>query len=138
MTAPAPQGACALLRVMLRVADLDAALRFYEDALGMTLRRRQDYPDARFTRAFVACGAGQAALELTWNWDRGAYAHGDAYGYLVLAVPDPDAVCARVASAGGRIMRPAGPMKHGRNRIAFVQDPDGYRIELVALSDDYD
>lgn len=129
-----------ILHSMLRVADLDAALHFYRDALGMTLQRRHDYPDARFTRALVAYGEApaHAAIELTQNWDRQAYTHGDAYGYLALAVDDAASVCARVRAHGGTVTREAGPMKHGSNVIAFVQDPDGYRIELIEASAHYD
>jgi lactoylglutathione lyase len=129
-----------ILHAMLRVTDLDAALHFYEHALGMTPQRRHDYPDARFTRVVVAHGAApaQAAIELTHNWDRHGYTHGDAFGYLALAVDDAAAVCARVRAHGGTVTREAGPMKHGNNVIAFVQDPDGYRIELIEESACYD
>lgn len=127
-----------ILHAMLRVGDLDAALRFYREGLGMELLRRHDYEDARFTRAFVGYGAGQAAIELTHNWDRSAYAHGDAFGYLALEVDDAAALCARARAAGGTVTREAGPMKHGRNVIAFVADPDGYRIELIERNECYD
>lgn len=125
---------------MLRVTNLDAALHFYQNALGMTLLRRHDYADARFTRAFVGYGDEQehTAIELTHNWDKSAYVLGDAYGHLALEVPDAARVCEQVRALGYKVTREAGPMKHGRNVIAFVEDPDGYKIELIEQCDQYE
>lgn len=125
---------------MLRVGDLNAALKFYQDALGMRLLRRHDYADARFTRAFVGYGDEHehAAIELTHNWDKSAYALGDAYGHLAVEVADAARACDRVRELGYKVTREAGTMKHGRSVIAFVEDPDGYKIELIEKSDHYD
>lgn len=127
-----------ILYAMLRVGDLAAALRFYCDGLGMTLMQRHDYPDARFTRAFVGYGDDGASIELTHNWDRSGYTQGDAYGYLALEVADAARACVRARAAGGAVTRAAGPMKHGCHIIAFVTDPDGYRIELIEAGDNVD
>lgn len=129
-----------ILHTMLRVGDLTAALRFYQQALGMALLRRHDYDEARFTRAFVGYGAEQAhtAIELTHNWDKPAYALGDGYGHLAIEVPDAAAICERARALGYKVTREAARMKHGRNVIAFVDDPDGYRIELIEQSEHYD
>ncbi len=129
-----------ILHTMLRVGNLDKALHFYREALGMRLLRRHDYDDARFTRAFVGFGdeQSQAAIELTHNWDKPGYGLGDGYGHLALEVADAAQVCERVRALGYQVTREAGPMKHGRNVIAFVQDPDGYKIELIQQSEHYD
>lgn len=118
---------------MLRVKDLDASLRFYTEQLGMRLLRRQDYPAGRFTLAFVGYGdeADHSVLELTWNWDRHDYALGDAFGHLAIGVDDIRASCERLRAQGVRITREPGPMQHGSTVIAFVEDPNGYRIELI-------
>jgi len=125
---------------MLRVADLDAAMRFYRDALGMRLLRQHDYHDARFTRAFLGYGSEQseAALELTHNWDKSTYTQGDAYGHIAIEVIDAADSCNRALALGYQVTRKAGPMKHGRTVIAFIQDPDGYKIELIQKADQYD
>ncbi|APV50962.1 lactoylglutathione lyase [Betaproteobacteria bacterium GR16-43] len=128
-----------VVHTMLRVADLDRAVSFYTAKLGMTLLRREDYPAGRFTLAFVGYGAEAdgACLELTHNWDRDTYDHGDAYGHMALAVDDVGATCLALERSGVHIARPAGPMSAAspdRARpevIAFIEDPDGYRIELV-------
>ena len=124
---------------MIRVADLDHSIAFYTDVLGMTLFRREDYPTGRFTLAFLGYGeeTGGATVELTWNWDVSTYEKGNAWGHIALAVDDVYAATAAIESKGAKVIRPAGPMVHvspqrdGEEVIAFVEDPDGYRIELV-------
>ena len=122
-----------ILHTMIRVVDLDASLAFYTEVLGMQLLRRQDYPEGRFTLAFVGYGPENegAVIELTHNWDTAAYDLGNAFGHIALAVPDAAAACADIKRRGGIVVREAGPMKHGNTVIAFVQDPDGYKIELI-------
>ncbi len=115
-----------ILHTMLRVGDLDRSLCFYTEVLGMQLLRRQDYPEGRFTLAFVGYGGEDqnTVLELTYNWDTASYDLGTGYGHIALAVPDAAAACAEIRQRGGRVVREAGPMKHGRTVIAFVEDPD--------------
>ena len=122
-----------ILHTMLRVGDLEKSLAFYTEVLGMKLLRRREYPEGRFTLAFVGFGpeSEQAALELTHNWDTPRYELGNAYGHIALEVPDAAAACAAIKQRGGVVAREAGPMKHGTTVIAFVQDPDGYKIELI-------
>jgi lactoylglutathione lyase len=122
-----------ILHTMLRVGDLERSLAFYTGVLGMRLLRRQDYPEGRFTLAFVGYGpeAEQAAIELTHNWDERTYQLGNGFGHVAIAVPDAAAACADIKKRGGVVIREAGPMKHGTTVIAFVQDPDGYKIELI-------
>lgn len=122
-----------LLHTMLRVGNLERSLQFYTEVLGMRLLRRQDYPEGRFTLAFVGYGdeASQAVIELTHNWDTERYELGNAFGHIALAVPDAAAACAAIKQRGGVVVREAGPMKHGTTVIAFVEDPDGYKIELI-------
>ncbi|BDG05374.1 lactoylglutathione lyase [Anaeromyxobacter oryzae] len=122
-----------ILHTMLRVGDLERSLAFYTGVLGMKLLRRQDYPDGRFTLAFVGFGpeSEQAAIELTHNWDTKGYDLGNAFGHVALEVPDAYAACAEIKKRGGTVVREAGPMKHGTTVIAFAQDPDGYKIELI-------
>src|SRR5471032_3035679 len=122
-----------LLHTMLRVGNLDRSLAFYTEVLGMKLLRKKDYPDGKFTLAFVGYGpeSEQAALELTHNWDTKSYEVGSGYGHVALEVDDADAACAEVKRKGGNVTRAAGPMKHGTTVIDFVQDPDGYKIELI-------
>ena len=122
-----------ILHTMLRVGDLERSLRFYTEVLGMRLLRRHDYPDGRFTLAFVGYGAESdtAVLELTHNWDTAAYELGNGYGHVALEVEDAAGACAAIKARGGKVVREAGPMKHGTTVIAFVEDPDGYRIELI-------
>ncbi len=122
-----------ILHTMLRVGDLEKSIAFYTETLGMTLLRRSDYPDGRFTLAFVGYGPEEegAVLELTHNWDTASYDLGNAYGHIALAVPDAAAACAGIKQRGGKVVREAGPMKHGKTIIAFVEDPDGYKVELI-------
>lgn len=125
-----------ILHTMLRVGNLDQSIAFYTEILGMQLLRRQDYPEGRFTLAFVGYGSEdqEAVLELTHNWDTESYDLGNAYGHIALAVPDAAAACAAIKARGGKIVREAGPMKHGKTVIAFVEDPDGYKVELIERS----
>ena len=122
-----------MLHTMLRVANLDQSLHFYTQVLGMQLLRRQDYEDGRFTLAFVGYGPEESntVLELTHNGDTNAYDLGNAYGHIALGVPDAYAACDKIKALGGKVVREAGPMKHGTTVIAFVEDPDGYKIELI-------
>ncbi len=122
-----------VLHTMIRVNDLDQSLRFYVDVLGMKLLRRKDYESGRFTLAFVGYGDEEstAVLELTYNWDRHAYDLGDAFGHVAIGTDDIHAACERIRAAGGKIVREPGPMKHGTTVIAFVEDPNGYKIELI-------
>ncbi|MDD3353967.1 lactoylglutathione lyase [Zoogloea sp.] len=122
-----------LLHTMLRVGDLERSLDFYTEVLGMRLLRRQDYPEGKFTLAFVGYQdeAEGAVIELTHNWGVDGYELGTAYGHIALEVPDAQAACAAIKARGGKVVREAGPMKHGTTVIAFVEDPDGYKIELI-------
>lgn len=122
-----------LLHTMLRVGDLDRSLAFYTEVLGMRLLRRQDYPEGRFTLAFVGFQdeSEGAVLELTHNWDTASYDLGNGYGHIAIAVPDAYKACEELRARGGKVVREAGPMKHGTTVIAFVEDPDGYKVELI-------
>ncbi|WP_233799981.1 lactoylglutathione lyase [Paraburkholderia sp. HP33-1] len=122
-----------ILHTMLRVGDLDASIRFYTEVLGMRLLRKSDYPDGKFTLAFVGYEdeSKGAAIELTYNWDTSKYDLGTGYGHIALEVDDAYAACEEVKKRGGVVTREAGPMKHGTTVIAFVADPDGYKIELI-------
>lgn len=126
-----------LLHTMIRVRDLEKSLDFYCRILGMKLLRRADYETGRFSLAFVGYGdeAKDAVIELTWNWDQTEpYEMGTAFGHLALAAEDVYATCAALEKAGVKVPRPAGPMKGGSTVIAFIEDPDGYRIELIQRS----
>lgn len=129
-----------LLHTMLRVGNLDRSLMFYTDILGMQLLRKNDYPEGRFTLAFVGYQdeSEGAVLELTHNWDTYAYEIGTGYGHVAIEVEDAYDACARIKAKGGHVVRDAGPMKHGTTIIAFVEDPDGYKIELIQHSGDKD
>jgi lactoylglutathione lyase len=118
---------------MLRVKDLDASLRFWTEQFGMKLLRRRDYPEGRFTLAFVGYGdeSDHTVLELTHNWGRSDYELGDAFGHVAIGVDDIHATCERLRAAGAKITREPGPMKHGTTVIAFVEDPNGYKVELI-------
>ena len=122
-----------LLHTMIRVGDLDKSIAFYTDVLGMQLLRRKDFPDGRFTLAFLGYGpeSQHTALELTHNWDTDSYQLGDGFGHLAVEVPDVYAACEDIRARGGKVIREAGPMKHGSTVLAFVEDPDGYQIELL-------
>ena len=122
-----------MLHTMIRVGDLDRSIAFYTEVLGMQLLRRQDYPDGRFTLAFVGHQPESegAVLELTHNWDTASYTLGNGFGHIALEVSDAGLACDQIRQRGGKVVREAGPMKHGSTVIAFVEDPDGYRIELI-------
>jgi lactoylglutathione lyase len=122
-----------ILHTMLRVGDLERSLKFYTQVLGMQLLRRRDYPDGKFTLAFVGYGDEErhAVLELTCNWGVDKYELGNAYGHIAVEVDDAYRACEEVKKRGGRVTREAGPMKHGSTVIAFVEDPDGYKIEFI-------
>jgi lactoylglutathione lyase len=126
-----------LLHTMIRVFDLEKSIAFYTGQLGMKLLRRKDYPSGEFTLAFVGYGdeESNAVIELTHNWgQKEPYQLGTAFGHLAVGVPDIYGTCERLAKAGVKIPRPPGPMKHGGSVIAFVEDPDGYKIELIEKS----
>ena len=122
-----------LLHTMLRVVDLERSLAFYCEVLGMQLLRKHDYPEGRFTLAFLGYGdeADHTVIELTHNWDTTAYDMGTAYGHIAIETDDIVATCAAVRAKGGKVVREPGPMKHGTTVIAFVEDPDGYKIEFI-------
>jgi lactoylglutathione lyase len=125
-----------LLHTMLRVGDLDRSITFYTEVLGMRLLRRKDYPGGRFTLAFVGYGEENdtTVLELTHNWDTSTYEIGSGYGHIAIGVADIHGVCEQIRAKGGRVAREPGPMKNGTTVIAFVEDPDGYRVELIEQS----
>jgi lactoylglutathione lyase len=122
-----------ILHTMLRVGDLRRSIDFYTGVLGMKVLRQKEYPDGRFTLAFVGYGdeEKEAVLELTHNWDTAKYELGNGYGHVALEVEDAYKACDEVKKLGGRVTREAGPMKHGTTVIAFVEDPDGYKIEFI-------
>ena len=122
-----------ILHTMLRVGDLDRSIDFYTNVLGMKLLRQKDYPDGKFTLAFVGYGPESegAVIELTYNWDQDKYDLGDGYGHIAIEVDDVYQATDAIRERGGKILRDAGPMNAGTTIIAFVQDPDGYPIELI-------
>ncbi|HLR30743.1 MAG TPA: lactoylglutathione lyase [Paenalcaligenes sp.] len=122
-----------ILHTMLRVGDLQRSIDFYTDVMGMRLLRQKEYPDGRFTLAFVGYQEESegAVIELTYNWDTSSYDLGDGYGHIAIEVEDAYAACDKIKNNGGNVVREAGPMKHGTTVIAFVEDPDGYKIELI-------
>jgi lactoylglutathione lyase len=124
-----------LLHTMIRVNDLDESLRFYCDRLGMKLLRKKDYPTGRFTLAFVGYEneAESTVIELTHNWDTHEYDLGNAFGHIALGVGDIYATCEELKGKGVKVTREPGPMKHGGSTIAFIEDPNGYKIELIQL-----
>ena len=122
-----------ILHTMLRVGNLQRSVAFYTEVLGMRLIRSQDYPEGRFTNTFVGYGeeSDGATIELTFNWDTAVYELGNGFGHIALEVDDAYAACAEIKARGGKVTREAGPMKHGTTVIAFAEDPDGYKIELI-------
>ncbi len=125
-----------LLHTMLRVGNLEESLKFYCELLGMKLLRQKDYPGGKFTLAFVGYGSesDHTVLELTYNWDVEKYDLGNAYGHIAIGVDDIYGACEEIKAGGGKVVREPGPMKHGSTVIAFVEDPDGYKVELIQLS----
>lgn len=122
-----------ILHTMLRVGNLDSSLQFYTQVLGMKLLRQKDYPEGKFTLAFVGYKheSEGTVLELTHNWDTEKYDIGTGYGHIAIEVADAYQACDSVRKLGGKVIREAGPMKHGMTIIAFVEDPDGYKIEFI-------
>ena len=122
-----------LLHTMLRVVDLQQSIDFYTEVLGMQLLRSNDYPEGKFTLAFLGFGpeADNTVLELTHNWETDKYELGNAYGHIAIEVEDVYAACEAIKAKGGEVVREAGPMKHGSTILAFAKDPDGYMIELL-------
>lgn len=123
-----------ILHTMIRVGDLERSIRFYTEILGMKLLRRHDFPDGKFTLAFVGYGseADNSIIELTYNYGVEKYEAGTAFGHIAIEVPDVYQSVEKIRAVGGKIVREAGPMMHGTTVIAFVEDPDGYRIELLS------
>ncbi|MHB1232662.1 MAG: lactoylglutathione lyase [Burkholderiales bacterium] len=122
-----------LLHTMIRVGDLERSIKFYTEVLGMRLLRRRDYPEGKFTLAFVGYGdeSDHTVLELTYNWGTSAYDLGSGFGHIAVEVDDAYQACLDVKQRGGKVAREAGPMQHGTTVIAFVEDPDGYKIEFI-------
>jgi lactoylglutathione lyase len=122
-----------ILHTMLRVTNLDESINFYSHIFGMEILRKKDFPDGKFTLAFLGYGdeSSNTVLELTHNWETDSYEMGNAYGHIAIAVDDAYKACAEISAKGGEVVRPAGPMMHGSTVIAFVKDPDGYMIELI-------
>lgn len=122
-----------ILHTMLRVVDLDRAIHFYTEVLGMQVLRKKDYPEGRFTLVFLGYGPEEqnTVIELTHNWDTREYTLGNAFGHIAIGVGDIYATCNKIKLAGGKVTREPGPMKFGPTVIAFVEDPDGYKIELI-------
>jgi lactoylglutathione lyase len=122
-----------MLHTMLRVGNLEQSLKFYTEVLGMKLLRQRDYEEGRFTLAFVGYGdeENSTVLELTHNWDTSSYDLGNAYGHIAIAVDDAYKACEEIKARGGKVVREAGPMKGGVTVIAFAEDPDGYKVELI-------
>jgi lactoylglutathione lyase len=122
-----------MLHTMIRVGDLDRSIDFYTSVLGMKVLRRKDYPEGKFTLAFVGYGdeADHTVIELTHNWDTTSYDLGNGFGHIAIEVEDAYRACEEVKRLGGKVTREAGPMKHGSTVIAFVEDPDGYKIEFI-------
>ena len=124
-----------MLHTMLRVGDLERSLAFYCEVLGMKLLRKHDFPGGKFTLAFVGYGDEESntVLELTHNWETPKYDLGNAYGHIALGVPDIYKACDQLKAKGAKVVREPGPMMHGSTHIAFIEDPDGYKVELIQL-----
>jgi lactoylglutathione lyase len=122
-----------MLHTMLRVGDMQRSLQFYIDVMGMTLLREEQYPEAEFSLAFVGYGdeESNSVIELTYNWGTDNYDLGNGFGHIAIAVPDAVAACEQIKQRGGKVIREAGPMMHGTIVLAFIEDPDGYKIELI-------
>lgn len=122
-----------MLHSMIRVGNLERSVKFYTEVLGMKLLREEEYPEGKFSLAFVGYGdeGNNTVIELTNNWDTDSYDLGNGFGHLAIAVPDAAAACAEVKKRGGKVVREAGPMMHGTLVLAFVEDPDGYKIEFI-------
>ena len=127
-----------ILHTMLRVIDLQKSIQFYTTILGMSLLRQKDYPEGKFTLAFLGYGkeSEETVIELTHNWDTGSYNLGDAYGHVAIEVDDVYKACEAMKKSGGKIIRDAGPMNAGTTIIAFIEDPDGYQIELIGKKEE--
>ena len=119
------------LHTMIRVGDLEKSVKFYTEVLGMKLSRKNDYPEGKFTLAFLGFEDDPEFLELTYNWDTDKYDLGSGYGHMAFGVEDIYATCEKIEQVGGKVVRPPGPMKHGTTVIAFIEDPDSYKIELI-------
>lgn len=122
-----------ILHTMIRVNNLDESIMFYQNFFGMKVIRKQDYPKGKFSLAFIGYGEEESStvLELTYNWDTNKYIHGNAFGHIALEVDDAYKTCAEIKKKGGKILRDPGPMMHGTTVIAFIEDPNGYKIELI-------
>lgn len=129
-----------MLHTMIRVGNLDESIKFYCDILGMKLLRQKDYPDGKFTLAFVGYGeeSDNTVIELTYNWGVDSYDLGSGYGHIALGVDDIYKTCEEIRAKGGKVVREPGPMKHGSTVIAFVEDPTGYKIELIQFKNKVD
>ncbi|MBT6842746.1 MAG: lactoylglutathione lyase [Candidatus Melainabacteria bacterium] len=123
-----------LLHTMLRVTDIEKSIKFYTEILAMKLLRRKDYPEGKFTLAFLGYGneSSNTALELTHNWETDSYDIGTAFGHIAIEVSDVYQACDKIKAQGGKVVREAGPMKHSTTVLAFIEDPDGYKIELLS------
>ncbi len=122
-----------MLHTMLRVGDMQRSIAFYTEVMGMKVLREEEYPDGKFSLCFVGYGDEESntVIELTHNWDTDSYDLGNGYGHIAIAVPDAAAACEKIKQRGGKVIREAGPMMHGTLVLAFVEDPDGYKIELI-------
>jgi lactoylglutathione lyase len=122
-----------ILHTMIRVNDLEESIKFYQDLFGMKVLRKADYPDGKFSLAFIGYGGEDTntVIELTHNWETSQYDHGNAYGHIAIEVDDAYKSCEDIKSKGGKVIREAGPMMHGTTVLAFVEDPNGYKIELI-------